>query len=195
MATRGIRMAVAALLAGLLVQSFPSTVAEAQTGACTVRGPAQQYVATIDDFGPRGGSYTIKEEADYWAGHGFLVGFQRGEWEASMSHPWGSYLWAGVVIAESDGDAANDLRNAVNGWTEKWSTSQRVTAPAVGDEAVAVSRLTTWEVAQDQPMVETFLAFRRCNATAHFLLATMPEFDPVAQAVRYARLVDTRMRR
>ena len=43
-------------------------------------------------------------------------------------------------------------------------------------------------------MVEVFVAFRRGNVNVHYILTIMPRFNPVAQALRYAHLVDSACR-
>jgi hypothetical protein len=192
--------ALAALVgaAGLLAVSSgtPSlATAQAQPSRCHVSGSAQQFAPTIAEFGTAGSAYQSRHDnGSYWSGRGYVFGFHRAEWEAMMNNPGGAYLIGGVVVAPDDRTAATDLRDAVSGWTQDWGPVKTLTLPApVGDEVIAVHRLTPWEIDQDQPMEEVFLAFRHCNATVHFLLATMPEFDPAAQALRYARLIDGRM--
>jgi hypothetical protein len=53
--------------------------------------------------------------------------------------------------------------------------------------------MTPWEALQDSPMVEVFVAMRRCNVTVHFLMAIMPELEPITQAMRYAEIIDRRL--
>ena len=88
-------------------------------------------------------------------------------------------LWDYVGLANRTVDAE-----------QPWSLAK---AAKAGDEAAVVVRLTPWEIAPAQPMSEVFLAVRRCNAVAHVLLAVMPEFEPVTQATRYARLMLDRL--
>ena len=54
--------------------------------------------------------------------------------------------------------------------------------------------LSTWEIDKQQPMTEVFLAFRYCNLNAHLMVATMPDQDAVAQAVRYASIIQAHIR-
>jgi hypothetical protein len=67
--------------------------------------------------------------------------------------------------------------------------------PTIGAETVVLRRLSTWEIDKQQPMTEVFLAFRYCNLNAHLMVATMPDQDAVSQAVRYASIIQTRIRR
>lgn len=170
-----------------------SALAEAQPVQCTVRGPAQQYAATAGDFGPGGSPYTAREDQGYYSDRGYLIGFVRDEWESFESSPWGGYLFTGVVLAPDGMAASADLHNAVNGWTQGWKPFESGQAPAIGHETVVLQRQTPWEIEPEQPMTEVFLAFRHCNASAHILVAVMPRLDPMAQAVRYAQMMLTRM--
>jgi hypothetical protein len=87
------------------------------------------------------------------------------------------------------------MDSAVRGWTEEWKAAetQEVRSEAqVGDDMRIVRRLT-WEIANQHPMAQVFLTFRRCNVSAHIDLTVMPGFDPVVQAVRYASIINRRL--
>jgi hypothetical protein len=160
-----------------------------QQAPARLTGPAERYSLTLDDFGRGGGAYTTLDNDSYWDGRGHLFGFRREDAADFMGNPWGGYLAGGVVIAPDVATAERDLDQAAQDWTKDWKDAAPLDMPAVGDRMVAVSRLSPWEIAQDQPMTEVFVAFRQGNASAHFMFATMPGFDPAAQASRYAEVL------
>jgi hypothetical protein len=164
--------------------------------ACNLTGPANGYAPRIADFGRS--AYTSNDDATYWDGRGYLFGFRREDREAMMSHPWGAYLVGGVVLAENEGLAAQEFKQAVTDWPRDWYKSGPVEmvadAPTFGAETVVLRRLSTWEIDNQQPMTEVFLAFRYCNLNAHLMLATMPDQDAVGQAIRYASIIQAHIR-
>jgi hypothetical protein len=160
-----------------------------QQASALTTGPAERYSLTIDDFGRGGGAYVTLDNDSYWNGRGHLFGFRREDSSDFMGNPWGGYLAGGVVIAPDVATAERDLDEAAQDWTKDWKDAAPFDMPAVGDQMIAVSHLSSWEIAQDQPMTEVFVAFRQGNTTAHFMFATMPGFDPEAQATRYAELL------
>jgi hypothetical protein len=173
----------------------PPSPAAAQSAACKINGPAEQYNLTLDDFGRGGEPYTLRDEHDYWGGTGHLISYQRGDYDSWLSTPTGAYIFSGVVVAADATSASNDMRSAVSGWTSEWKTAEDVRSPSpIGDEISIVTRLTPWEVAPEQPMTEVFLAFRRCNVSAQVNLVVMPKLDPVNAALHYARILDQRFR-
>src|SRR5215213_4724128 len=104
MTHRRIRLAIVgavavtlAQLAGIVVP--PSAPAHAQVSTAVLQGPAQRYALTLDAFGRGGQAYTKHADAGYWMGRGFLFGFDRDDWEAYESSPWGGYLVGGIVLA------------------------------------------------------------------------------------------------
>jgi hypothetical protein len=161
--------------------------------SCTVAGPATRYVTTMNDFGLGGGSILKQYDAGYWGGQGTLIGFERSDGDAFQGSPWGGYVIAGVVVGADEREAASGLNGAVDGWTADWHPYDATSLAGLGDEARVVVRLTPWEIAASQPMAEVFLVARQCNALVHVLLAVMPEYGPVTQAERYARLMLDRM--
>ena len=172
-------------------------VQNASSLACTVSGPPRDYAPRIEDFGRS--SYTSDDDDAYWDGRGYLFGFRRDDREAMMSHPWGAYLVGGIVLAENEGLAAQEFKQAVADWPRDWykarSAIETVTdVPTIGAETVVLRRLSTWEIDNEQPMTEVFLAFRYCNLNAHVMLATMPDQDAVGQAVRYASIIQAKIR-
>jgi hypothetical protein len=66
--------------------------------------------------------------------------------------------------------------------------------PTIGAETVVLRHLSPRELAKQQPMTEVLLAFRYCNLNAHLMVATMPDQDAVAQAVRYASIIQAHIR-
>jgi hypothetical protein len=98
-------------------------------------------------------------------------------------------VFTGIVLAPDQATADQDLRDAVDGWTNSWLNPQPQPLAGIGDEAFVVQRTTSWEVAPGQPMTEVLLGFRRCNVSAVILLTAMPRFDPVLQATRYANII------
>lgn len=174
--------------------STPVVAPQQQPGrGCAVARPAARIVTTMDDFGWGGGSFLKQYDAGYWGGQGTLVGFERGDGDAFQNSPWGGYVIAGAVVVSDEREAATGLSGSVDGWTGDWQPYEARSLPGLGDEARAVVRLTPWEIAQDQPMAEVFLAARQCNALVHVLLAVMPEYGPLVQAERYARLMLDRL--
>jgi hypothetical protein len=169
----------------------------ARAAGCILEGPARQYAPTIESFGRL--AYTTRDDDGYWDGRGYLFGFERQDRESMMSHAWGGYLVGGIVLAENEGVAARDFQAAITDWPRDWYAAGPVetvsTAPTFGAETVVLRRLSTWEIDNQQPMTEVFLAMRYCNLNAHFMLATMPEFDALAQAVRYASIIQSRIER
>jgi len=145
------------------------------------------------DFGWGGASILKQYDTSYWGGQGALVGYERGEGDAFQGSPWGGYVIAGVVVTADEREAASGLKGTIEGWTADWHPHETRSLPGLGDEARVVVRLTPWDIAPSQPMAEVFLAVRQCNAVAHVLLAVMPEYGPVTQAERYARLMLDRM--
>jgi hypothetical protein len=174
-------------------QPTPPAATSSDARGCAVSGPASAYATTLDDFGLRGASFVKQQDAGYWGGGGYLIGFERGDGDAFQSSPWGGYLIAGVIIATDEREASEDLKNAMQGWTTGWQPYLDRSLPDLGDQAAVAARLTPWEITASQPMSEVFLAVRQCNAVAHILLAVMPEHRPVDQATRYARLMIERM--
>ena len=188
-----LRLSFVAALAATLVQigalAGPQPApAHAEEAAPVLSGPARRYAPSIDAFGRGGGAYTKHADAGYWLGRGFLFGFDRDEWEAYESNPWGGYLVGGIVLAPDQGAAARELPDIVRGWTADGGF-EPVAVPTIGDEAVAYRRLSRWDINKQQPMDEVFVAFRYRNANAHFMVATMPEFDGMSQALRYAQII------
>ena len=174
---------------------IPPPIATAQSAACKISGPAEQYNLTLDDFGRGGEPYTQRDDHDYWGGNGHLIAYQRGDFDAWLSTPNGASVFSGVVIAQDAAAAAEDVRSAVSGWTGDWeSVYDAQPQSTVGEEMTIVTRLTDWEVAAQQPMTEVFLAFRRCNASGQINMLVMPELDPVNAALDYARILDQRLR-
>jgi len=181
--------AVAVTMAQIAAIVVPQPApARAEEGAPVLSGPARRYAPSIDAFGRGGGAYTKQADAGYWLGRGFLFGFDRDEWEAYESNPWGGYLVGGIVLAADQGAAASELPDIVRGWTADGGF-EPVAVRTIGDEAVAYRRLSRWEINKQQPMEEVFVAFRYRNANAHFIVATMPEFDATTQALRYAQII------
>jgi hypothetical protein len=187
----------AALVVTGLVTMEPGTVhaanLEVQQAPARMAGPAAQYSLTLDDFGRGGGAYVTLDNDSYWDGRGHLFGFRREDAADFIGNPWGGYLAGGVVIAPDTATAERDLDQAAADWTKDWKDATPLDLPAVGDQMIAVSRLSPWEIAQDQPMTEVFVAFREGNTTAHFMFATMPGFDPAAQATRYAEILQSHL--
>ena len=188
-----LRLSFVAAVAATLVQitglAGPQPApARAEESAPVLSGPARRYAPSIDAFGRGGGAYTKHADAGYWLGRGFLFGFDRDEWEAYESTPWGGYLVGGIVLAPDQDAAARELPEIVRGWTADGSFAP-VAVRTIGDEAVAYRRLSRWEINKQQPMEEVFVAFRYRNANAHFIVATMPEFDARSQALRYAQII------
>ena len=176
---------------GLSTVLAPATTADAQ--ACRISGPADAYAPTLADFGKGGEPYIFRNDSSYWDGRGYSFGFRRGDWESAIDNPWGAYLLGGVVIA-TDGEAAsNDLKAAVRGWTQGWKPFEARELQNIGDEAYVVRRLTDWDAWGSSRMEEVFLAFRRCNASAQIYLGDMPWNGqrPMAEAIRYARIIDS----
>jgi len=68
-----------------------------------------------------------------------------------------------------------------------------VDAAGTGDDIVLLTRLTSWEARPEMPKTEVFIAVRRCNVVAQYVVALMPDLAPVNQALRYARLMIGRM--
>ena len=187
----------AALVATGLTTMGPGAVHAAGRGAqhapARATGPAERYSLTLDDFGRGGGAYVTLDNDSYWDGRGHLFGFRREDAADFTGNPWGGYLAGGVVIAPDTATAERDLEQAAQDWTKDWKDAAPFDMPAVGDQMVAVSHLSSWEIAQDQPMTEVFVAFRQGDRTAHFMFATMPEFDPAAQASRYAEILESHL--
>jgi hypothetical protein len=174
---------------------IPPSTATAQSAACKITGPAEQYNLTLDDFGRGGEPYTQRDDRDYWGGNGHLIAYHRGDFDAWLSTPTGGSVFSGVVIAQDAAAAADDMRSAVSGWTGDWKAAYDAQPQSnVGEEMTVVTRLTPWEIADQQPMTEVFLAFRRCNASGQINLLVMPELDPVNAALNYARILDQRLR-
>jgi hypothetical protein len=163
---------------------------------CTVDGPASEFAPRINDFGRF--AYTSDDDDGYWDGRGYLFGFRRDDRETMMSNPWGAYLVGGIVLAENEGLAAQEFKQAVEDWPREWYQHGPVETvegvPTFGAETVVLRHLSTWEIDKQQPMTEVFLAFRYCNLNAHLMLATMPDQDAVAQAVRYASIIQAHIR-
>ena len=180
-----VAVAIAQLTAVVITPPAPI---QAEENAPSLSGPAQRYAPSIDAFGRSGGAYTKQADESYWLGRGFLFGFDRDDWEAYESHPWGGYLVGGIVLAPDQGAAASEQPEIVRGWTADGGFKP-VTVRTIGDEAVAYRRLSNWEINKQQPMEEVFFAFRYRNANAHFIVATMPEFDATGQALRYAQII------
>jgi hypothetical protein len=179
---------VAASVAGSFFSAMPTAHAQSD---CVLNGSPREYVVTLDDFGRKSSSLASEDEA-YWGGKGYLARFRRDEWSNAVVNPWGAYL-AGASIRSNDArTAAAVLQDAVDGWTSNGEWYRRDVRP-LGDEIVVMQRMTTWEALQDSPMVEVFVAMRRCNVTAHVLFAVMPELDPIAQAMRYAEIIDRKL--
>ena len=195
MKMRSLRMlSVAAALvvtgvAGLGTGAVNAAELDVQQATARITGSPERYSLTLDDFGRGGGAYVTLDNDSYWDGRGHLFGFRREDSADFMGNPWGGYLAGGVVIAPDVATAERDLDQAAQDWTKDWKDAAPFDMPAVGDQMVAVSHLSSWEIAQDQPMTEVFVAFRQGNATVHFMFATMPEFDPEAQATRYAEIL------
>jgi len=150
-----------------------------------------------DEFGRN--AHTLHDDEGYWDGRGYLFGFQRNDRETMMNSPWGGYLVGGVVIAENEGAAAREFQEAVADWPKDWYKGGLVETvkdvPNFGAETVVLRHVSSWEIDNQEPMAEVFVAFRYCNVNVQLMLATMPEFDPVAQAVRYASIVQSRIAR
>ncbi len=180
-----VAVAIAQLTAVVITPPAPVQAAE---NAPALSGPARRYAPSIDAFGRSGGAYTKQADAGYWLGRGFLFGFDRDDWEAYESHPWGGYLVGGIVLAPDQAAAASELPEIVRGWTADGGF-EPAAVRTIGDEAVAYRRLSRWEINKQQPMDEVFVAFRYRNANAHFIVATMPEFDAMSQALRYAQII------
>lgn len=159
--------------------------------ACVLNGSLRDYVPTLDDFGRKSGSL-IAENEGYWGGKGYLARFRRDEWSNAVVNPWGAYLTGAAIRSNNAQSAADVLKDAVEGWTANGEWYRRDVRP-LGDEIVVMQRMTTWEAYQDSPMVEVFVAIRRCNVTAHFLMAVMPELEPITQAIRYAEIIDRKL--
>jgi len=164
--------------------------------ACRIEGPARDYAPRIEDFGRA--SYMSDDDVGYWDGRGYMFGFRREDREAMMSHPWGAYLVGGIVLAENDGLAAQEFEQVVADWPRDWQKAGPVETvsdvPTFGAQTVVLRRLSTWEIDNQQPMTEVFLAFRYCNLNAHLMVATMPDQDAVGQAVRYASIIQAHIR-
>jgi hypothetical protein len=200
--TLGAWLAVAAATSTLTIGSLlpPAALAEevsaqpvAQAAGCAQPGPAERYALTIGDFGSLG-AHTTRADATYWGGNGYLFGYGRDNWEDATSNPFGAYLIGGTVLSSDAGGAPGVLQDAVRGWVaDSGGGFEQVSVPRVGDEIQVYRRLTTWEAGDQTPMAEVFVAMRYCNVNLHFMMATMPEYDGVAQALRYARLVDARI--
>jgi hypothetical protein len=179
------------------IDGLPMTDArEVEQQGCKLEGPAHDYAPRINDFGRS--AYTSNDDDGYWDGRGYMFGFRRDDREAMMSHPWGAYLVGGIVLAENEGLAAQEFKQAVEDWPRDWYESGPVEEisdiPTIGAETVVLRRLSTWEIDNEQPMTEVFLAFRYCNLNAHLMLATMPDQDAVGQAVRYASIIQAHIR-
>jgi hypothetical protein len=172
---------------------FVSAAAAAPLTHCVVSGPAEQFAPTLADFGKAGSPYVSKANPEYWGGNGFQFGFVRDDYDAVLSNPGGGYLNGGVVLDEDDLGAQKTLRNSANDWTSDWKGEWNATSPTVGDEIVIIERLTTWEIAPQQPMTEVFVGFRYCNASVHLVFNTMPSLSPTEQGIRYARAIQERM--
>jgi hypothetical protein len=115
------------------------------------------------------------------------------------SSAWGGILGGGIVLAENEGIAARDFQAATTDWPREWYAAGPVetvsNTPTFGAESLVLRRLSTWEIDKQQPMTEVFLAMRYCNLNAHIMIATMPEFDALKQAIRYASIVQSRIGR
>ena len=173
----------------------PRTAADAVAAAqCKVEGPARDYAVRAEEFGRH--TFTTQADEGYRDGKGFLFGFQQEDREGMMSSPWGGYLAGGIVVSENEGVAAREFQEVVADWPKEWYGAGPVETvkdvPTIGAETVVLRRLSTWEIDKEQPMTEVFLAFRYCNVNAHVMLATMPEFDTVTQALRYASIIQAR---
>lgn len=178
---------------------FASTVQaagplEAPTAqACQVDGPVDRFGPRLEDFAEGrsniGSPYIKRVDPGYWSGRGYMVGFDREDGDSYAESRRGGYMFSGIVLAPDQAAAGQDLLDAVAGWTSSWDGAQPRPLADVGDEAFVVQRDTSWEVESGQPMTEVLLGFRRCNVSAVILLATMPKFDPVMQATRYARII------
>jgi hypothetical protein len=182
-----------ALLAALTAGGgpVPAVPAVEAQSACSLNGSPRQYFLTLDDFG-RQASYVSNENEAYWGGKGYLARFGRHEWSNAVVNPWGAYLTGGAIRSSDTQGAAATLQDAIDGWTANGEWYRRDVRP-LGDEIVVMQRMTPWEALQDSPMVEVFVAMRRCNVTVHFLMAIMPELEPVTQAMRYAEIIDRRL--
>jgi hypothetical protein len=170
--------------------------APSDSQGCMVGGPASEFAPRINDFGRL--AYTSDDDHGYWGGRGYLFGFRRDDRETMMSNPWGAYLVGGIVLAENEGLAAQEFKQAVEDWPRDWYRNGPVETvadvPTFGAETVVLRHLSTWEIDKEQPMTEVFLAFRYCNLNAHLMVATMPDQDAVAQAVRYASIIQAHIR-
>jgi hypothetical protein len=173
-----------------------SSDAPTDSQGCAVDGVASEFAPRINDFGRF--AYTSDDDDGYWDGRGYLFGFRRDDREAMMSNPWGAYLVGGIVLAENEGLAAQEFKQAVEDWPREWYQNGPVETvegvPTFGAETVVLRHLSTWEIDKQQPMTEVFLAFRYCNLNAHLMVATMPDQDAVAQAVRYASIIQAHIR-
>jgi hypothetical protein len=171
-----------------------SGVAEAPAAQeCQVDGPVDRFGPRLEDFADGrsniGSPYIKRVDPGYWSGRGYSVGFDREDGDSYAESRRGGYVFSGIVLAPDQATAGEDLRDAVAGWTSNWDDAQPQPVAGVGDEAFVVQRDTSWEVAPGQPMTEVLLGFRHCNVSAVVLLAAMPQFDPVMQATRYARII------
>ena len=132
------------------------------TTSCTVDGRLDSYAPTIEDFGAFGGAIAKPGNSSYWSGRGYAFGFERESGDQYAGTPYGGYLYGGIVRGSSQAETINDYKQAIAGWTSTWDpqgTTQQP-SPKIGDESIVLTRLTPWEIEDQQPMVEVFLAFR-----------------------------------
>jgi hypothetical protein len=186
--------AAVSLIIGIVAAVTPRAAPVLAQSACSRSADPRSMALRLDDFGRGESAYVDRDDAGYWNGQGILFGFKRDDWTEMWSSPNGAYLYGGVVVSTPE-SVSGDYQAAVEGWTSEWKQYWKIDAPTVGDESVMYQRMTSWEIMPETPMVETFIAFRRCNVQAHVLVATMAHFDPKAQALRYARLIEERIPR
>ena len=163
------------------------------TLACVVDGPPARFAPRIEEFGSGGDPVTTTADETYQDGRGFQFLYERREKDAFQTEAGGGYLAGGLVLAPDASGAAADLHTATTAWLSSWDAPD-ITRGTIGDENLTAQRTTPWKVAPGRPMVEVFIAFRLCNASAHVLVAVMPDFDPLDAAQQYAEAIEARVR-
>lgn len=179
------------IAAVVLSLALTPTLRAAAQQSCTLDVDPSTVAITLDDFGRSDEVYGGISQAT-WVDRGafFLYGRDRGDEMAS--NPQGAYLWGEVDISTPD-QIGNDFRRLISSQLKDWRDYREVPHPMVGDYSVIYQRDTSWEMMPESPAVETLVAFYRCNVTGYAVFATMPEYDPGAQALRYLRLMAERL--
>lgn len=175
--------------------SSPSPIS--MTQGCTVKTGLESVAPSLRDFGPEGDAYVKEDDTGFRGSESYRTynfSYARRQQEA-ITTPTGWHLYGDVVALADEASARPDVRGSIPGWTRDWDapTMANVDAAGVWDDIVVLTHSTPWEARPGTPMTEVFVAVRRCNVVAHYVVAVMPDLEPVDQALRYARTMVERM--